>query len=234
MSCASSVVEAMMGIEDVVTKTLVGETFHRAKAHPPLGSAGNDAVTLSKPRRQMPMSAPRFDPVTQGLEPATVKATPTAPAAPAEYGDPMYVGKELGYYNAVVTGRVNTRRERNKSLLTLSGGEVALLTSLATAVSVASVGQIVAIAAGFAGPVVSAGAAVAAFAFSATYLESEVTRAPHVPPRRTTRSGERRDEGGRAGRECVVGYFRGGRMWRCGRVTRRTRRRRAGREAGRP
>lgn len=111
-------------------------------------------------------------------EPATAK---TAPAAPAEYGDPIYVGKELGYYNAVVTGWVNTRMERDKSLLTLSGGGIALLTSVATAVGVASVWQIVAIAVGFADFVVSAGAAVAAFAFNATYLESEVTRAPHVP-----------------------------------------------------
>lgn len=86
----------------------------------------------------------------------------------------IYIGREIAYYGAVVGAWVNTRMERDKSLLTLSLGGIALLGTVTTTIGVHGQLQIVTISAGFLGFLVCAVAAVAAFHWNADYLESEI------------------------------------------------------------
>ncbi len=97
----------------------------------------------------------------------------------------LYIGKEVAYYGAVVEAWVNTKMERDKSLLTLSGGGIALLGTVATTIGVRGIPQIVAIIAGFGGFLVCAVAAVAAFHWNGDYLAREIARAPRDPTANT-------------------------------------------------
>lgn len=100
---------------------------------------------------------------------------------PPSREEQIYVGKEVAFYTAMVGAWINTRMERDKSVLTISVGAVAVLGTVATAVGVHGTAQRIAFAVAFLAFVASAGGAVGAFHWSAQYVEAEARREPATP-----------------------------------------------------
>lgn len=111
----------------------------------------------------------------------------TAPTGPSSRELDAYHDKDLAYYSALVNAWVNTRMERDKSVLTISVGAAALLGTVATTAGISPGVQLTAFTVAFLGFALAAVGAVGAFHWNTHYLEREAKHKPGDAPVKTPR-----------------------------------------------
>lgn len=80
--------------------------------------------------------------------------------------------KDVQYYGALVNGWIQTRMEKDKSLLTLSGGAIALLVTLLTALKTITFPQLIVMVAAIISFIVALFCLIAIFHLNANHLEN--------------------------------------------------------------
>jgi len=104
-------------------------------------------------------------------EPSVVTAIEASPAAQSKGANE----KENIYYSTMINAWINTRMERDKSVLTLSAAGVGLLVSLLTSVGASSGFEIIFYIFSFIGFLVATFSALYIFKLNADYVENDLS-----------------------------------------------------------